>query len=94
MLTLGQLKVNFPGALNCIFAAVMARFAVSAANFVYAPQQKKGKNEEMRRWNQKSPYLCIVKTAIERAMSRKKFRAIPSGSGFERSLNHKRKDAI
>jgi hypothetical protein len=69
------------------FAAVMARFSVSAANFVYAPQQKKGKNEEMRRWKQKSPYLCIVKTAIERAMSRKNFRAIPSGSGYELKLN-------
>ena len=77
MLTLGQLKINFLGALNRIFAAVMARFAVSAANFVYAPRASQAEIILFVESGRKSPYLCNQKSR-EQAAPQQRASSLPS----------------
>jgi len=71
----------------------MARFAVSAAKSVYAPHASQAEIIFFVGQRRKPPYLCIVKTAIERTKSRKK-RAFSSGSGFGQKLNQQQRHQV
>ena len=55
----GRVAIETDNVNRIFFAAVMARFAVSAAYFVYAPHASQAEIILFVETMRKSPYLCI-----------------------------------